>query len=288
MTAGGIRPERGGELGRSTVRNFSQLLRRARENGFSTNGVSVPTPLESIPPALYCYNTIRSIKKNQLSLLYHHIPSVATPERSGNGARNPPRRSNPLPGGMDASDEKITANRDNGASDSSYTITDTPGAETKATSQCQDREIPSDTTDVESAHSPPPGHNDYGARDDKDAAQLERRASVATTIDFPEGGTQGWLVVLGSFCAMLSLFGLINSAAVFESYFSTHQLVDKTSSEIGWIFSLYLFIVFFVGIQVGPIFDRFGARALVATGSVLIFLSLLLLSWCEGMLTRRN
>ncbi|KAL2151240.1 hypothetical protein VTH82DRAFT_6338 [Thermothelomyces myriococcoides] len=112
-------------------------------------------------------------------------------------------------------------------------------------------------------------------------AALTLHPSTATTVDFPEGGLTGWLVVLGSFCAMLSLFGLINSAAVFESYFTTHQLAHKTSSEIGWIFSLYLFIVFFVGIQVGPIFDRFGARALVAAGSTLIFLSLLLLSWCE-------
>lgn len=116
-------------------------------------------------------------------------------------------------------------------------------------------------------------------------ATLTLHPSTATTVDFPEGGLTGWLVVLGSFCAMLSLFGLINSAAVFESYFTTHQLAHKTSSEIGWIFSLYLFIVFFVGIQVGPIFDRFGARALVAAGSTLIFLSLLLLSWCESTLS---
>ncbi|KAL2176748.1 major facilitator superfamily domain-containing protein [Thermothelomyces heterothallicus CBS 202.75] len=112
-------------------------------------------------------------------------------------------------------------------------------------------------------------------------AALTLHPSAATTVDFPEGGLTAWLVVLGSFCAMLSLFGLINSAAVFESYFTTHQLAHKTSSEIGWIFSLYLFIVFFVGIQVGPVFDRFGARVLVAAGTGLIFLSLLLLSWCE-------
>lgn len=119
----------------------------------------------------------------------------------------------------------------------------------------------------------------------QDGHQLKRAPSAATTatLDFPEGGVKGWLVVLGSFCAMLSLFGLINSAAVFESYFSTNQLAGNTPSEIGWIFSLYLFIVFFVGIQVGPVFDRFGARVLVAVGSLLIFLSLLLLSWCNGM-----
>ncbi len=113
---------------------------------------------------------------------------------------------------------------------------------------------------------------------------LSLHATTATTqtIDFPEGGLEAWLVVLGAFCAMLSLFGLINSAAVFESYFASHQLADRTASEIGWIFSLYLFIVFFVGIQVGPVFDRFGSRVLVAVGGGLIFVSLLVLGWCEG------
>ncbi|KAJ4407267.1 hypothetical protein N0V85_004397 [Neurospora sp. IMI 360204] len=130
----------------------------------------------------------------------------------------------------------------------------------------------SDTIQVDLSYSP----DDEGAKCEND---LARQPSAATTvIDFPEGGLQGWLVVFGSFCAMISVFGLINSAAVFESYFSTHQLVNHSASEIGWIFSLYLFIVFFVGIQVGPIFDRHGARLLVAAGSVLVVLSLMLLS----------
>ncbi|KAK4223676.1 major facilitator superfamily domain-containing protein [Podospora fimiseda] len=130
--------------------------------------------------------------------------------------------------------------------------------------------------------SPVPDANHYGPTTEKNPEELSRCASAATTtVDFPEGGVTGWLVVFGSFCAMFSLYGLINSAAVFESYFSTNQLKDNNPSEIGWIFSLYLFIVFFVGVQVGPIFDRFGSRMLVAVGSLMIILSLLLLSWCE-------
>lgn len=101
-------------------------------------------------------------------------------------------------------------------------------------------------------------------------------------LDFPEGGLQAWLVVFGSFCAMLSVFGIINTAAVFESYFSTNQLSEYSASQIGWIFGLYLFIVFFVGIQVGPIFDKHGPRIVVALGGVLIAASLLILSVCEG------
>jgi len=100
--------------------------------------------------------------------------------------------------------------------------------------------------------------------------------------DFPEGGLQGWLVVFGSFCAMISVFGLINTAAVFESWFSTHQLAEYSTSQIGWIFSLYLFFVFFIGIQVGPVFDAYGPRYLVAIGSILMVASLLLLGFCTG------
>ncbi|OAA53503.1 major facilitator superfamily transporter monocarboxylate [Niveomyces insectorum RCEF 264] len=106
-------------------------------------------------------------------------------------------------------------------------------------------------------------------------------SSSAPHVTFPEGGLQAWLVVLGSFCAMFSVFGLINTAAVFESWFATHQLAAYTASEIGWVFSLYLFMVFFVGIQVGPVFDRHGPRWLVALGSVLVVASILLLGLCE-------
>ncbi|KAI1101096.1 MFS general substrate transporter [Jackrogersella minutella] len=99
--------------------------------------------------------------------------------------------------------------------------------------------------------------------------------------DFPEGGLQAWLVVLGSFCTMMSVYGIINSAAVFESYFATNQLAEYNSSTIGWIFSVYLFTVFFFGIQVGPIFDRHGPRILVVVGSVLVVASQLLLGLCK-------
>jgi VIT1/CCC1 family predicted Fe2+/Mn2+ transporter len=100
--------------------------------------------------------------------------------------------------------------------------------------------------------------------------------------EFPEGGLEAWLVVFGSFCSMMSAFGLINTAAVFESWFATHQLTEYSASQIGWIFSLYLFFVFFIGIQVGPVFDAYGPRYLVATGSILTVASLMLLGFCRG------
>jgi hypothetical protein len=107
-------------------------------------------------------------------------------------------------------------------------------------------------------------------------------------LSFPDGGFQAWLVVFGSFCAQGAVFGLINTAAVFESYFKANQLKDYTSSEIGWIFSLYLFLVFFIGVQAGPVFDRHGARLLLAGGSICVVASLMLLSISKSKLLRRD
>lgn len=112
--------------------------------------------------------------------------------------------------------------------------------------------------------------------------RVASRMSASSALTFPEGGRDGWLAVVGSFCAMLSIFGLINSSAVFESYFAEHQLKDYSSSQIGWIFSLYLFCVFFVGIYIGPIFDRRGPSWLVPTGSLFMVLSLMLLGFCTS------
>lgn len=114
--------------------------------------------------------------------------------------------------------------------------------------------------------------------------RVASRMSGSSALTFPEGGLAGWLSVFASFCAMLSIFGLINSSAVFESYFSTHQLEHYSSSQIGWIFSLYLFMVFFVGIHIGPIFDRHGPRWLVLCGNLFMVLSLMLLGFCTGEL----
>lgn len=126
------------------------------------------------------------------------------------------------------------------------------------------------------------------ARDQADAVletldpATQQDAVESSQLTYPEGGTEAWCVVLGSFCAMLSVFGLPNTAAVFESYFSQNQLQERTPSELGWIFSVYLFVVYLLGLLVGPVFDKYGPRALVAAGSVVMVASLVLLSFCSG------
>jgi len=97
---------------------------------------------------------------------------------------------------------------------------------------------------------------------------------------YPEGGARAWSVVFGSFCAGMIVFGVINSTAVFQQYLSMHQLSEYSPGQVGWIFSIALFLTFFCGVQVGPIFDAKGPRVLILCGSILYVLSMMLLGEC--------
>ena len=104
---------------------------------------------------------------------------------------------------------------------------------------------------------------------------------------YPEGGIRAWLVVLGSFSAMVASFGLLNTIGTFQAYISTHQLSNLDQGTIAWIFSLYVFLSFFSGVQIGPIFDAKGPRILVLAGSVSLVLSMMLLGSCHGRLIQK-
>ncbi|KAF7899127.1 uncharacterized protein EAF01_008340 [Botrytis porri] len=97
---------------------------------------------------------------------------------------------------------------------------------------------------------------------------------------YPEGGLQAWLVVFGSWCGMFCSFGIANSTGSFQAYLASNQLASYSDSQIGWIFSLYSFILFIGGIYIGPAFDVYGPRYLVLPGSILLVLSVFLFGEC--------
>lgn len=106
--------------------------------------------------------------------------------------------------------------------------------------------------------------------------RLQRASTAATDHErFPEGGLRAWLVVLGCWFALISSLGLMNTLGTFQSYLSSHQLSHYGEGTVGWIFSIYTFVVFFLGLFIGPVFDKYGPRWLVLAGS---------LSLCAGMM----
>ena len=98
---------------------------------------------------------------------------------------------------------------------------------------------------------------------------------------YPEGGREAYLVVLGSFSGCIMGLGLMNTLSTYTAYVSSHQLSHVPESTIGWIFGIYAFLSFFLGIQIGPLFDAFGPRYLVGTGSIFILLTYILLAQCS-------
>jgi hypothetical protein len=71
--------------------------------------------------------------------------------------------------------------------------------------------------------------------------------------EYPEGGVQAWLVVLGAWCAMVPSTGMINTFGVLQAWVAQHELASYSESAVGWIFSIHAFIVYFLGAQVGMV-----------------------------------
>lgn len=81
---------------------------------------------------------------------------------------------------------------------------------------------------------------------------------------------------------MVAALGIMNTIGVYESYLARHQLASYSTSSIGWILSIYVFLSFGAGLVIGPIFDVHGPRWLLLAGSILIILATFLLGVCTA------
>ncbi|PYH98225.1 MFS monocarboxylate transporter [Aspergillus ellipticus CBS 707.79] len=97
---------------------------------------------------------------------------------------------------------------------------------------------------------------------------------------YPEGGFAAWTVAIGCWCSMTAGLGLVNSVGVLESYISHSMLPSSSPNAIGWLLGIYVFIAYFGGLQIGPIFDARGPRELMILGSVCLVTGIFSLSLC--------
>ncbi|KAI5272746.1 MFS general substrate transporter [Aureobasidium subglaciale] len=97
---------------------------------------------------------------------------------------------------------------------------------------------------------------------------------------YPEGGTQAWLVVLGAWCGLTASIGVYNTTGVFSVIISSTILPSTSASSLGWLFSIYAFVVWIVGVWVGPCFDVFGPRLLLLAGTCCTVVGIMCLSFC--------
>ncbi|KAK9427504.1 major facilitator superfamily domain-containing protein [Lipomyces doorenjongii] len=97
----------------------------------------------------------------------------------------------------------------------------------------------------------------------------------------PNGGLTAWLQVAGGFMIFFNTWGLINTFAVFQTYYESSALFTESSSNISWIGSIQCFLLQLTGIVAGPIYDRGYLRLLLLTGSFMVVLGYMMLSLCH-------
>lgn len=127
--------------------------------------------------------------------------------------------------------------------------------------------------------------------------QGQSQTSKTSHDEPPNGGIRAWLQVLGSFFSLLQHMvsfnlgnpkdplltagrGIINSYGVFETFYEEEMMLGS-SSTISWIGSLQSFLIMFLGVLTGPIYDAGFMLPLLYTGSFLVVFGHMMLSLCD-------
>ncbi|KAH9881748.1 hypothetical protein IAQ61_000476 [Plenodomus lingam] len=107
--------------------------------------------------------------------------------------------------------------------------------------------------------------------------------------DQPDGGSTAWLQVLGAWILFFHTWGAMNTFGVFQAYYESGILFQRSSSDIAWIGSIQTFCLQSMGLVAGPIYDRGGFRALIGVGSLGIVVRYVVLSFVSqtGLLWRK-
>ena len=103
----------------------------------------------------------------------------------------------------------------------------------------------------------------------------------ASSTTIPDGGVFAWLQVAGAFCIFFNTWGVVNSYGVYQKYYSSYRLQSHSDSQIAWIGSMQGFLLLFVSIITGPLYDAGYLRALVYGGTSLTILGMMMTSICQ-------
>ncbi|KFY85159.1 hypothetical protein V500_08656 [Pseudogymnoascus sp. VKM F-4518 (FW-2643)] len=116
------------------------------------------------------------------------------------------------------------------------------------------------------------------ATESKNSQRCEEGEGRQETDNGLDGGFAAWSVVFGAWCCLFCSFGWVNASGNFQEYYETHQLRDYSSSSISWILSLEPSVLFATGLVVGKVFDNYGPRLLLITGTFLHVFGLMMTS----------
>ncbi|KAJ0166602.1 Riboflavin transporter MCH5 [Colletotrichum tanaceti] len=94
----------------------------------------------------------------------------------------------------------------------------------------------------------------------------------------PDGGVTAWMAIFSAHLVIMNTWGIVNSFGVFQSYYTT--LLSRPPSDIAWIGSFEVFLLFFISTFSGRLTDAGYFRTLFAAGFLLVSLGMLATSFC--------
>ncbi|KXJ88270.1 major facilitator superfamily domain-containing protein, partial [Microdochium bolleyi] len=134
-------------------------------------------------------------------------------------------------------------------------------------------------TDHEKGHLPD-GRDAAVPEDAQQQVALALVDSISPADPVPDGGFQAWITVAGCFILFFNSWGMANTYGVFQTYYSRYLLAEMSPSAISWIGSIQGFFLLVVGVVTGPLYDAGHLRLILATGTALVFLGLMMTSLC--------
>jgi len=94
----------------------------------------------------------------------------------------------------------------------------------------------------------------------------------------PDGGTLAWVQVAASFFVLMNTWGIVNTFGAYQNFYKRDLLRSHSPSAISWIGSIQGYLLLTVGALTGPCFDAGYGRFLLAIGSFLIVVGLMMTS----------
>ncbi|KAJ3530033.1 hypothetical protein NM208_g6113 [Fusarium decemcellulare] len=93
---------------------------------------------------------------------------------------------------------------------------------------------------------------------------------VASTSTTPDGGSVAWMAVLACFLTIMNTWGIIISFGAFQTYYVSN--LHRSRSDISWVGSIAVFLLFFTGIISGRLTDAGYFRITTIAGAFLVVL----------------
>ncbi|KAM0749521.1 MFS general substrate transporter [Meredithblackwellia eburnea MCA 4105] len=122
---------------------------------------------------------------------------------------------------------------------------------------------------------------EQGLREDEEKDVEEKVTIIISSAkgpSYPDGGLQAWMVVAGGTLIQFSTFGMSNSFGAFQAQYKAGLLAHRPPSDISWIGSVHLCLLFLFGLPSGRLFDDGYFRYQIAIGSVLWIIGIFMLS----------